>query len=196
MKAHPLSLQRPTPPQYEPNTDKLKQNLLRHGVVPTPKILRNLRKKEIQKHSRKLSKTQSESLDPPLTQSQQEALAQEQHFQTLRREYKDFNKAVLEKTGKKLIGKPWERIERLKFRELASESKEFGGENLKRENLRELKQMFEKDMNWVIDDDIEVENDGYWSLESETRDWDPAKRWRNEAEAIRVLVNRFVNREC
>ncbi|KAK0575081.1 hypothetical protein LWI29_033735 [Acer saccharum] len=84
-------------------------------------------------------------------------------------------------------GKPWERIERLKFRELASGSKEFVGHNLKKENLRELKQMFEEDLNWVLDNDIQLDDD-YGSLGGENWEFDPAKRWRSEADAIREFI--------
>lgn len=88
-----------------------------------------------------------------------------------------------------MVGNPWERIERIKFRELASGSNEFVGDNLKKENLRELRLMFQEDLNWVLDNDIqELEEDGGGG-ESVKRD--PVKRWRNDGEAIRVLVDRF-----
>lgn len=98
-----------------------------------------------------------------------------------------FRRAVAAKSGDPLVGKPWERIERLKFRQLSSESKEFAGDNLKRENLRELKEMFEKDLNWVFDDDVQLGSDDF----AKNVEWHPEKRWRSEAEAIRVLVDRF-----
>lgn len=186
MEAQPVPLQVPAPAQaqFEPNMEKIKQKLLKHGVFPTPKILRTIRKKEIQKHNRKQAKMQSQA---PLTPSQQQALAEEQDFQTLKREFKQFRRAVASKSCDPLLGKPWERIERLKFRQLASQSKEFAGDNLKRENLRELKEMFEKDLNWILDDDVQV---GSHDL-AEKVEWEPEKRWRSEAEAIRVLVDRF-----
>ncbi|TXG59931.1 hypothetical protein EZV62_014504 [Acer yangbiense] len=194
METRPVPLQLSAPKPFEPNIDKIKHKLLQHGVFPTPKILRNIRKKEIQKHKRKLAKIQSNDPNPPLTESQQQALDEEEHFHTLKREYKHFTRAITAKNGDELIGKPWERIERLKFRELASGSKEFVGHNLKKENLRELKQMFEEDLNWVLDNDIQLDDD-YGSLGGENREFDPAKRWRSEADAIRVLVDRLSARE-
>lgn len=91
------------------------------------------------------------------------------------------------------MGKPWERIERANLRELLSRNEEFHGESLKRENLVELREMLEKDLRWVLEDDVDVE-DNDWLPQSEkpARDWDPSKRWRNEKEAIRFLVNRFL----
>ncbi|KAL5755095.1 hypothetical protein ACOSP7_023315 [Xanthoceras sorbifolium] len=194
METQPVPFHLSAPKQFEPNIDKIKHKLLQNGVFPTPKILRNISKKEFQKHKRKLAKIESQNPNPPLTDSQQQALAEEEHFQTLKREYKHFTRAITANKDSQLIGNPWERIERLKFRELASGSKEFVGDNLKRENLRELKHMFEEDLNWVLDNDIQVDDD-HGSLGGENREWDPAKRWRNEAEAIRVLVDRLSERE-
>lgn len=90
------------------------------------------------------------------------------------------------------MGKPWERIERAKLAELVSKNGEFDGQSLKRENLVELREMFEKDLRWVLDDDVDVEDDGgLLPREKPARDRDPSKRWRNEKEAIRFLVDRF-----
>ncbi|XVE82943.1 hypothetical protein DITRI_Ditri16bG0045700 [Diplodiscus trichospermus] len=187
----------PPPPQFQPNTENIKRKLLRKGVYPTPKIIRTLRKREIQKHNRKTKQSQSET--PPLTASQLQSLAEESHFLTLKREYKRFSKALNAKTEPRnpsLVGKPWERIERAKLLELVSKNEEFHGDSLKKENLVELREMFEKDLRWVLEDDIDVEDDD-WLLPSEkpAQDWDPSKRWRNEKEAIRFLVDRLSARE-
>lgn len=89
-----------------------------------------------------------------------------------------------------MVGRPWERLDSV---EIATLSAEYGGEKLKREELRELGQMFEsrrrEELRWVLDDDVELREE--W-LESEKRPWDPSKRRRSEAEVIRFLVDRFV----
>lgn len=184
-------------PQFEPDTGKIKRKFIKKGVYPTPKIIHTVRKKEIQKHNRKLKRLADRSPDPPLTESQKQALAEESHFQTLKREYKEFTKAVEAKSvghgGVLMVGMPWKRLERVGFRELASASTEYSGEKLKREELRELKEMFEsrkrQELQWVLDDDVEIKED--W-LDSEKRVWNPMKRRRGEDEVIRFLVDRFV----
>ncbi|KDP32082.1 hypothetical protein JCGZ_12543 [Jatropha curcas] len=135
---------------------------------------------------------------PLLTPSQKQALAEETHFQILKREYRKFNKAIKAETGSGngglLVGKPWERIERVSLRELASGSKEFNGDALKKENLRELKEVFEEGLNWVLDNDIEVENDD-WLRKDNQWQWDPTKRRRSDKEAIRFLVDKLSERK-
>ncbi|CAK7339749.1 unnamed protein product [Dovyalis caffra] len=182
-------------PQFEPNTEAIKRRLLKKGVYPTPKIIHNLRKKEIQKHNRKLNKNREFQ-----KQEQKQALLalEESHFQALKHEYKEFNKAISGKrrgeSGALLVGKPWERIERVKLKEIGSGSREFNGNKLKRENLRELKEIFEGNLKWVLDDDIDLEDKDWLRSDSEQK-WDPAKRWRGEGEAIRFLVDRLSCRE-
>ncbi|XP_021908248.1 pentatricopeptide repeat-containing protein At5g67570, chloroplastic, partial [Carica papaya] len=194
----------PQPPlKFEPDTEKIKQTLLKKGVHPTPKILRALRKKETQKHNRKSKRLASEvDLATPLTESQRQALAEESHFQTLKREYKRFSKAIAVKNGDVksgggvtlMVGKPWEGIERVRLKELASSRNgEFNGDKLRRENLRELMEMLERDLQWVLEDDVDVE--GIDRFGSENREYDPAKRWASEGESIRVLVDRLSRRE-
>ncbi|GLT75389.1 hypothetical protein SLA2020_471200 [Shorea laevis] len=185
------------PSQFEPDVEKIKRNLLRKGVFPTPKIIRTLRKKEIQKHNRKLQKSKSET--PSISPSQLQSLAEESHFHTLKREYKRFTKAIDGRTKSQsssllLVGKPWERTEKTKLLELASGDREFDGEGLKRENLGELREMFEKDLRWVLDDDVEVEGKDLLQRRDKQA-WDPARRWGSEKEAIRVLVVRLSERE-
>ncbi|XP_061949942.1 pentatricopeptide repeat-containing protein At5g67570, chloroplastic [Populus nigra] len=180
-------------PQFEPNIEAIKRRLLKRGVYPTPKIVHNLRKKEIQKHNRKLNK------DVEFQRQALFVLEEESHFQALKHEYKEFNKAISEERrgesgGGLLVGKPWERIERVKLKEIGSGSREFNGGKLKRENLRQLKEVFEGNLKWVFDDDIDVE-DSDWLRNGSEEKWDPAKRWRGEGEAIRFLVDRLSCRE-
>lgn len=92
-----------------------------------------------------------------------------------------------------MVGVPWEGMERLRLREIAGGSEGSGGSKLKRESLRELGEMFEErrrdELQWVLDDDIELEG---IVLESEGSTWDTVKRkTRTEDEAIAFLVKRF-----
>ncbi|XP_059641335.1 pentatricopeptide repeat-containing protein At5g67570, chloroplastic [Cornus florida] len=188
----------PTPPT-QPNTEILKQKLLRKGVYPTPKIIHTLRKKQLQKSLRKSkrhqSQSQSQSHSQPLAQSQAQSIAEEAHFQTLKTEYRNFTKAFDSttegKNGVPMIGKPWERLERVGLRELASASKEHAAHKLKSEHLRELSEILEKERDqfrWLLDDDIELEEG--W-LEKERRSQAPLKRRRDEGEEIRFLVDKL-----
>lgn len=186
------------PPQFEPDSDRIKQRLLKKGVYPTPKLIHTLRKKEIQKHDRKLKHLAEKEPYPSLTESQTQALGEESHFQTLKREYKVFCKSMSSKTGdgesgSLMIGKPWERLEKVGFKELSSTSLEYGGKNLKKEELRELKEMFvsrkHEALQWVLDDDVEIKKE--W-LDGEKSSLAPLKRTRSEVEEVRFLVNRSV----
>ncbi|KAL5556786.1 hypothetical protein UlMin_039022 [Ulmus minor] len=183
----------PNPNQFKPNTEKIKRRLLNKDLDPTPKIIHTLRKKEIQKHNRKAKRLADRAPEPPLTESQKQALEEDSRFQTLKREYKCFDRAVKAKNGAGLmVGKPWERVESVCFRELASSSGEYGGDKLRREELGELRRMFEarkrEELQWVLDDDVEVQEE--W-LESGKRSWEPSKRRRSEVEVIRFLVDRL-----
>ncbi|GFY86639.1 tetratricopeptide repeat (TPR)-like superfamily protein [Actinidia rufa] len=156
------------------------------GVYPTPKIIHNLRKKHLQKSLRKSNRRRA-SNPPPLTASQKQALDDEAHFQALKFEYKNFTHAIDAKAS--MVGKPWERLERHKLRDLASSSKEYGGEKLRSEHLRELSEFLERDCDkfrWLLEDDIEMEEG--W-LERENRNWAPRKR--DEVEAIQFLVDKL-----
>ncbi|KAJ7952750.1 Pentatricopeptide repeat [Quillaja saponaria] len=189
--------------KFEPDTEKIKRKLLQKGVYPTPKIVHTLRKKETQKHNRKLKGEAEQANQPPaLTESQKEKFSEEYHFQTLQREYKEFTKAIEAKAGEKnetlMVGRPWEGLQRVELLEIASANKEYEGEKLKRESLNELKEMFEarkrEELQWVLDDDIEIK-EGWFNGESGS--WDPEKRRqsRSEAEVIRFLVDRLSARE-
>ncbi|XP_057491695.1 pentatricopeptide repeat-containing protein At5g67570, chloroplastic isoform X1 [Actinidia eriantha] len=185
MEASTLPPRLPPPPP-DPTTDKIKQNLLNKGVYPTPKIIHNLRKKHLQKSLRKSNRRRA-SHPPPLTASQKQVLDDEAHFQALKFEYKNFTHAIDAKAS--MVGKPWERLERHKLRDLASSSKEYGGEKLRSEHLRELSEFLERDCDkfrWLLEDDIEMEEG--W-LERENRNWAPRKR--DEVEAIQFLVDKL-----
>lgn len=96
-----------------------------------------------------------------------------------------------------MVGVPWERIERVRLREIAGGSEGSGGNKLKKESLRELGEMFEErsreELRWVLDDDMELEGIG---LESERSRWDPMKRrTRTEDETIAFLVKRLGAKE-
>ncbi|KAF8404873.1 hypothetical protein HHK36_009768 [Tetracentron sinense] len=180
-------------PSFEPNAEKIKRKLLQHGVFPTPKIIHTLRKKEIQKSNRKLKRIADKTLDKPLSDSI--TTAEEAHFQTLACEYRGVMKEFKAKTGDKngvlMVGKPWERVERVGLKELANSSKEYSGEKLKGEQLEELGEFLTQrnrdDFRWLLDDDIEA--GGCLEIESERRF--PAKRRGGDADAIRFLIDRL-----
>ncbi|XP_027180070.1 pentatricopeptide repeat-containing protein At5g67570, chloroplastic [Coffea eugenioides] len=178
----------PAPPPQQ-KTEKIRQKLLQEGVAPTPKIIHTIRKKELQKLNRRLAKQAAKQPLPVLTDSQQQLLAEESHFKTIKSEYKNFRNAI--SGAKKMVGRPWERLERLKLRELASENKEYGGDKLKTEHLIELSDIMESEkekFHWLLDDDIEVEKD--W-LDKERSTWVPPKHCRSEAETIDIFLERL-----
>lgn len=176
----------PTTPTTEPDIEKIKQKLLRGGVTPTPKIIHTLRKKELQKLNRRLAKQPL----PLLTDSQKQALAEDSHFRTIKSEYRNLTKQL--KSGKKMVGRPWERLEKLQLRELASETKEYTGDNLKMEHLKELSDIMDDErgkLQWLLEDDVEV--DEGWLEQENTSNVVPPKRSRTEAETIRFFLERW-----
>ncbi|XP_027347685.1 pentatricopeptide repeat-containing protein At5g67570, chloroplastic [Abrus precatorius] len=195
-----LQLQRYPVAQFQPDTDKIRRNLIQKGVNPTPKIIHTLRKKQIQKHNRKLKREAKQS-PPPLTDAQLQTLSEEQHFQTLKHEFKEFTKAIEAETHANetkpllMAGKPWEGVEKVEFLEQARACKEYRGEKLKRESLMELKELFQArkmdELMWLFDDDLEIDelcfNQSY-GVRNKTRN-------RSESEAIRFLVDRLSDRE-
>ncbi|KAK7250913.1 hypothetical protein RIF29_33688 [Crotalaria pallida] len=191
--------------QFQPDTDTIKRNLIQKGVFPTPKIVHTIRKKQIQKHDRKQKRATQNQEPPPLTDSQQQTLAEEQHFQTLKLEYKEFTKALESESksktqGLSMRGKPWEGVTKVEFLERARAKEAYGGEKLRRESLKELKEMFEArkvdELKWVFDDDIEM-NEVWFNGEPETGTWggENKRRKRSEGEVIRFLVDRLSDRE-
>ncbi|KAL2322847.1 hypothetical protein Fmac_027226 [Flemingia macrophylla] len=168
--------------QFRPDTDKIRRKLIERGVLPTPKIVHTLRKKQIQKHNRKL-KSQP---PPPLTPAQTQALSEEQHFRTLKREFRTL---MNDGDTRVLAGKPWEGIEKVQFLE---RTRAFGAQ---RESLRELKEMFEArkmdELDWVLDADLEFDQASF-DQGSGVRGNTPK---RGETQVIKFLVHRLSERE-
>ncbi|XP_038881786.1 pentatricopeptide repeat-containing protein At5g67570, chloroplastic isoform X2 [Benincasa hispida] len=194
-----LSTNSPIPsPKFEPDIEKIKRTLVHKGVHPTPRIVRSLRKKEIQKYNRKLKRLTERQADqsPPLSESQKQLIAEETHFLTLRSEYKEFSKAIEAKpAGGLMVGRPWERLERVNLKELTGFRTGYNRDNLKKESLRELRKLFEarklEELQWVLDDDVELKEE--W-LESENDHRDAMERRRGDGEVIRFLVDRLSSR--
>ncbi|KAL0677329.1 hypothetical protein Bca4012_005310 [Brassica carinata] len=130
-------------------------------------------------------------------------MEEEAHFETLRREYKQFTRTD---SGNRngdgernlIVGNPWEGIERVRLKELVGSVRreEVSGGKLRKENLKELKKILEQDLRWVLEDDVDdVEEYDSAARDDDVGGFDPAKRWRNEGEAVRVLVDRLSSRE-
>uniref|UniRef100_A0A7N0T5I1 Pentatricopeptide repeat-containing protein n=1 Tax=Kalanchoe fedtschenkoi TaxID=63787 RepID=A0A7N0T5I1_KALFE len=183
-------------PRFEPDTEAIKLRLLNKGVNPTPKIIHTLRKKEIQKSTRKASKSAA-AAPGQLTDSEKRAVAEDVHFLTLRQEYKEFVRAVgkveeRDAPGAVMVGRPWEGVERAALREAAGGRGEYGGEGLRGEALMELGRVLEgrrrEEVMWVLDDDVEV---GERRME-EKGEWDGSRRrTRTAAEAVQFLIDRL-----
>lgn len=93
-----------------------------------------------------------------------------------------------------MVGRPWERIEKLKLQELSSESNVYSGDKLNSEHLWELSDIIETErdkFSWLLDNDIEIKQG--W-LDNERDKWDYRQRRRGEAETIRFIIDRFVTR--
>ncbi|WJX95026.1 hypothetical protein P8452_76390 [Trifolium repens] len=178
--------------QFQPDTDNIRRNLIKKGVTPTPKIIHTLRKKQIQKHNRKLNRQAQQS--PPLSKTQKQTLEEEQHFHELKHEYKQFTKALEGNKGLSLVGKPWEGVEKVEFLERMKVSEDNGGGKLKRESLMELKEMFRErkmdELKWVFDDDLEI--DEAWFDENS---YEKKTSKRSEVKVVRFLVDRLCDRE-
>lgn len=173
---------------------KLKQNLLQKGVDPTPKIIHTLRKKELQKFNRRLAK-QAAKQPPPLTETQKQTLAEESYFQAVKSEYKTFKKEVNAKNDERIVGRPWETIEKLKLQELSSESKVYSGDKLNSERLWELSDIIESErdkFSWLLDNDVEIKQGWF---DNERPNWDYRQRRRGEAETIRFIIDRLSGTE-
>ncbi|XP_042484900.1 pentatricopeptide repeat-containing protein At5g67570, chloroplastic-like [Macadamia integrifolia] len=185
----------------EPDTEKIKRKLLRKGIFPTPKIVHTLRKKEIQKFTRQskriADKNKALGIENPLSESQSQLIAEQAHFQDIAREYKTITQdfKVKPRTGDKsavpMVGLPWESSARTAFRELASSSKEYSGDNIKAEHLEELHQILSQrnrsSLRWLLDDDTEEECRSQFEQDRRS----PAKRRGGEADAIRFLIDRL-----
>lgn len=92
-----------------------------------------------------------------------------------------------------MVGRPWERLERVNFNELTGVRTGYNRDSLKKESLRELRKLFEtrklEELEWALDDDVELKEE--W-LQSENGQYDAVKRRRGDGEVIRFLVDRFV----
>jgi len=181
--------------QFQPDTDKIRRNLIQKGVTPTPKIIHTLRKKQIQKHNRKINRQNQEN--PPLSKSQKQTLEEEQHFAELKNEYKQFTQKLEENGGESkglcLVGKPWEGVEKVELLKRMKVNNEHRGEKLKRESLIELREMFRErkmdELKWVFEDDIEINQ--VWFDESNDGERKKTSK-RSEVQVVRFLVDRFV----
>ncbi|KAK7346893.1 hypothetical protein VNO80_21417 [Phaseolus coccineus] len=177
--------------QFRPDTDKIRRKLIEKGVDPTPKIVHILRNKEIQKHNRKLK-----SQPPPLlTPAEAQALAEDQHFRVIKREFRKVMEATSRHETGVVAGKPWEELGTVEFLEKARAIKEYRGGKLRRESLTELKEMFEErkmdELKWVFDADLEI--DEVWFNEGPETRGDTRKR--SEGAVIKFLVDRLSDRE-
>ncbi|CAN1777483.1 Pentatricopeptide repeat-containing protein At5g67570, chloroplastic [Linum perenne] len=181
------------PGKFQPNVEIIKRRLLNKGVEPTPKIIHTLRKKEIQKHNRRLNKINRTQQLQPLTESEKQILSEVSHFQTVEKavESKGRNE---EENRVRLVGRPWESMDRVRLKEVASGSKEFDGGKLKRENLMELKETFQGNLTWLLNDDVDFEDDETERSVKESN-WEPSIRKRSEGEAIRFLVHKLCCKE-
>ncbi|CAA7393608.1 unnamed protein product [Spirodela intermedia] len=178
---------------FEPNTEALKQRLLRRGVFPTPKIIRTLRKKEIQKAVRRSKKQVRDDENPPLSEAQRQLVEGEALFRTISTEYRavkeEHRKRNAETPASPVVGTPWERSRGVDPTRLAGASVEHVGRRLKSEHLAELVEMLRErnsgDIHLLLDDDVEelsVEEKGKMFLPN---------RLNGEEDQIRFLVNRL-----
>ncbi|KAG1366927.1 pentatricopeptide repeat-containing protein, chloroplastic [Cocos nucifera] len=179
---------------FEPNTEAIKQRLLRKGVFPTPKILHALRKKEIQKALRRAKKEALKDKSPPLSAPQRQALEEEAYFRTVSAEYRAVREELRRRNEKALAlaGKPWERLDKVDLRGLMSLKEECGEERLKVEHLEELKEMLAKRngerFRWLLDDDVE-EVAGV--VDERERKLVPSRQNLGDEEKIQLLIKRL-----
>lgn len=176
----------------EPNTEALKQRLLRRGVFPTPKIIRTLRKKEVQKALRRSKKQVRDDENPPLSEAQRQLAEEEALFRTISSEYRalkeEFRKRDEGTPASPVVGKPWERSRGVDPARLAGASVEHVGGRLKSEHLAELVDMLRErnsgDLHLLLDDDVEelsAEERGTMFLPN---------RLNGEEDKIRFIVSR------
>lgn len=99
------------------------------------------------------------------------------------------------KNDERIVGRPWERIEKLKLKELSSESKVYSGDELNSEHLRELSDIIESEkekFSWLLDNDVEIKQGWF---DNERAKWDYRQRRRGEAETIRFIIDRLSGTE-
>ncbi|XP_078430331.1 tetratricopeptide repeat (TPR)-like superfamily protein [Wolffia australiana] len=178
----------------EPNTEALKQRLIRRGVVPSPKIIRTLRKKEIQKAARRSKKKTADDENPPLSEAEKQLQEEESLFRTISSEYRAV-KDELRRRDKwrpavDVAGKPWQRSNfAVDPASLAGSNGEDIGGRLRSEPLAELAEMLSErnseDLQLLLDDDVEelpVEKGRAFFL---------PRRLEREEDQIRFLVERL-----
>ncbi|KAJ0961429.1 hypothetical protein J5N97_000384 [Dioscorea zingiberensis] len=179
----------------DPNTEAIKQRLIRKGVVPTPKILHALRKKELQKSLRKAKKQALNAESPRLSDAQKQVLEEEARLRAARAEYRAFKEDVEKRRERVLVlsGRPWERLKAVDLRGIWSYGKEdLGDGRLKREHLVELREMLEKrnaeEYEWLLDDDVEEARG-----DEKLREWKKSspKGLVGDEEKIKWLIERL-----
>ncbi|KAK6923153.1 Pentatricopeptide repeat [Dillenia turbinata] len=207
MEATTKSLPLPTPPPTDPQVENIQKRLLQKGVYPTPKIIRTLRKKQLQKSLRKSKRQLEKSQIKPLSDSQQQAESEENQFRTICNEYRQLKRVLKTKNGDEetglvsIVGKPWEGFDGVKLREILDASVVFDEKRkLQREHLRALGEVFEERnkeemSNLFLKDDVSEEEGG--GFVSENRKWDPERRQRRfgEKEAVGFLVQRLSGKD-
>ncbi|PKA58181.1 Pentatricopeptide repeat-containing protein [Apostasia shenzhenica] len=180
---------------FEPNTEAIKQRLLRKGVDPTPKILHTLRKKEIQKHIRRSKKQAKREEAHTLTESQKNLLEEEALFRSAAAEYRALRAELGWKSqpAPALVGSPWKKLSGAYMAGLGSESKVLTGQKLKAEHLEELRMLLaernEEAMKCFLDDD-DVEKIGVGEQIRIRRS--PSIERMTDDEKIKLLTRRFV----
>lgn len=113
----------------------------------------------------------------------------------MKSEYKTFKKEVNAKNDERIVGRPWETIEKLKLQELSSESKVYSGDKLNSERLWELSDIIESErdkFSWLLDNDVEIKQGWF---DNERPNWDYRQRRRGEAETIRFIIDRLSGTE-
>ncbi|KAJ8567349.1 hypothetical protein K7X08_019557 [Anisodus acutangulus] len=99
------------------------------------------------------------------------------------------------KNDERIVGKPWERIEKLKLQEFLSENKVYSGDKLNSEHLWELSDIIESErdkFSWLLDNDVEIKQGWF---DNERDNWDYRQRRRGEAEIIRFIIDRLSGTE-
>lgn len=93
----------------------------------------------------------------------------------------------------RVCGKPWEGLEKIELRELSSFGDGEVGDKLKFEHLRELGDIIEVERDkfrWLLDDDVEFEEDKGGLFEG--RKGKGIRPKRPDSEAISFLVDKYV----
>ncbi|KAL4181520.1 hypothetical protein AMTRI_Chr12g271550 [Amborella trichopoda] len=131
------------PSQFEPDTRRIKQKLVRKGVFPTPKIVHALRKKEIQKANRKANrltqalekKRDEEGGEKPLSELERQAMDAALRVRAAREEYR----SIMREFNGGFAGRPW--VRGFDVKGLARVSEEYKGKKLRVEYLEEFREM-------------------------------------------------------